>query len=130
VVVTYAVHGISGFFDHLVNHAVVKRVFVELREQASYLKRLAFYTLTEEKAAAFDYFDLTGSKKEDIDAVLTVDAVDIEKQRQALDCYVTYQEPIEQSRIKQYLAPQAVFEIYREAHDPPLESLFEGLKET
>src|SRR5690625_7212946 len=27
IVVTYAVHGISGFHDHLVTHAVVKRVF-------------------------------------------------------------------------------------------------------
>ena len=27
VVVTYAVHGISGFHDHLITHAVVKRSF-------------------------------------------------------------------------------------------------------
>jgi LmbE family N-acetylglucosaminyl deacetylase len=130
VVVTYAVHGISGFFDHLVNHAVVKRAFVELRDRVSYLKRLAFFTFSEEDAAEFEYFHLTGSKAEAIDAVLTVDEVDLETNYRALDCYVTYKETIEQSRIKQFLTPQAVFEIYQEAHDPPLESLFDGLKET
>ena len=33
---------------------------------------------------------LTGSKAEDVDVVMTVDEVDVEKQRQALDCSVTY----------------------------------------
>jgi hypothetical protein len=46
-----------------------------------------------------------------------------------LDCYVTYKETIEQSKIKQFLTPQAAFEIYQEAYDPPLESLFEKLRE-
>ena len=130
VVVTYAVHGISGFFDHLVNHAVVKRVFVELRERVSYLKRLAFFTVTEKEATEFDFFHLTSSKPQDIDAVLTVDEVDIEANYRALDCYVTYGETIEQSGIKQLITSQPVFEIYQEAHDPPLESLFDGLRET
>jgi hypothetical protein len=47
---------------------------------------------------------------------MTVDEVDVENQRRALDCYVTYQETIE-----------AAFEIYQEVYDPPLESLFDGL---
>jgi LuxR family maltose regulon positive regulatory protein len=51
VAATDAVHGTSGFFDHLVCYATVKRAYVELRERVSYLKRLAFYTLTEEEAA-------------------------------------------------------------------------------
>jgi hypothetical protein len=108
---------------------VVKRVFVELRERVSYLKRLAFFTFTEEEAAGFDFFHLTGSKAQDIDALLTVDEVDIETNYRALDCYVTYKETIEQSKIKQFLTPQAAFEIYQEAYDPPLESLFEKLRE-
>jgi LmbE family N-acetylglucosaminyl deacetylase len=130
VVVTYAVHGISGFFDHLVNHAVVKRVFVELRERVSYLKRLAFFTVTEKDTAEFDFFDLTSSKPQDIDAVLTVDEADVEANYRALDCYVTYRETIEQSGIKRLMTLHPVFEIYQEAHDPPLESLADGLNET
>jgi hypothetical protein len=75
---------------------VVKRAYVELRERVSYLKRLAFWTIrAEEAAGASELFHLTGSKAEDIDVVMTVDEVDVEKQRRALDCYVTYRETIE-----------------------------------
>src|SRR5438093_9150496 len=46
LVVSYPVHGVSGFHDHLVTHAVVKRVFLELKDAgATYLKRLAFITI-------------------------------------------------------------------------------------
>ena len=34
-------------FDHIITHAVVKWVFVELRERVSYLKRLLFSPFTE-----------------------------------------------------------------------------------
>ena len=76
-------------------HAVVKRAYVELRERVSYLKRLAFWTIPEEGTGQSELFHLTGSKAEDIDVVMTVDEVDVEKQQQALDCYVTYRETIE-----------------------------------
>lgn len=33
VVVSYPVHGISGFPDHLVTHAVVKRVYCQMRDE-------------------------------------------------------------------------------------------------
>jgi hypothetical protein len=67
---------------------------------------------------------LTGSKVEDIDVVITVDEVDVEKHQQALDCYVTYQQTIEEAGARRNIPREAVFEIYKEAHDPPLESLF------
>ena len=48
VVVSYPVHGVSGFPDHLVIHAVVKRVFLELKDSGcDYLKRLAFNTVVD-----------------------------------------------------------------------------------
>jgi hypothetical protein len=54
--------------------------------------RAAFWTIrAEEAAGASELFRLTGSKPEDIDAVMTVDEVDVEKQQQALDCSVIYQ---------------------------------------
>jgi hypothetical protein len=108
---------------------VVKRVFVELRERVSTLKRLVFFTLTEKEAAEFDFFHLTGSKPQDIDAVLTVDEVDVETNHRALDCYVSYKETIEQSGIKRLITPQVVFEIYQEAYDPPLGGVSDGLAE-
>ena len=43
IVVTYPVHGISGFHDHLITHAVVKRVYLEMLDNpVNFLKRLAF----------------------------------------------------------------------------------------
>jgi LmbE family N-acetylglucosaminyl deacetylase len=127
VVVTYPVHGISGFEDHLVAHAVVKRVYVELRERAVYLKRLAFHTITVAQAAQSTYYHLTGSKPEEIDVVYEVDDIDIENARRALDCYVTYQAAIERTGIKDHVQRQVPYEIYGEQHDPKLKGLFAGL---
>ena len=104
---------------------MVKRAYVELRERVDYLKRLAFWTIrAEEATGASELFHLTGSKAEDIDVVMTVDEVDVEKQQQALDCYVTYQATIEEAGVRRSISREAVFEIYQEAHDPPLRSLF------
>ena len=112
----------------MVCHAVVKRAYVELRERAPYLKRLAFWTIPAEAAAeASELFHLTGSKAEDIDVVMTVDEVDVEAQQQALDCYVTYRETIERAGARRNIPREAVFEIYQEAYDPPLESLVANL---
>jgi hypothetical protein len=108
---------------------VVKRAYVELRERVSYLKRLAFWTIREEGTDQSELFHLTGSKAEDIDVVMTVDEVDVENQRQALDCYVTYQQTIEQAGARRNIPREAVFEIYQEAHEPRLSSLFEELTE-
>jgi hypothetical protein len=112
----------------LVCHAVVKRAFVELRERVDYLRRLAFWTITEQGTDQSELFHLTGSKAEDIDVVMTVDEVEVEKQRQALDCYVTYRETIERAGARRNIPRQAVFELYHEAHDPPLAGLLDGLR--
>ena len=63
---------------------------------------------------------------------MTVDEVDVEKQQQALDCYVNYRETIDahqdgSAEARRNIPREAVFEIYQEAHDPPLSSLVEGL---
>jgi hypothetical protein len=58
---------------------------------------------------------------------MTVDEVDVKKQQQALDCYVTYRETIEAAGARRNIPREAVFEIYQEAYDPPLGSLIEGL---
>jgi len=128
VLVTYPVHGISGFHDHIVTHAVVKRVFVGLRERTEYLKRLAFTTLTEESAAKSPLIRVGSSKPEEIDCVIKADEIDIQKCIQALDCYVTYQETVEKSGIKDFVRQNdAVFEFFQEDHKPPVADLFEAL---
>jgi hypothetical protein len=115
----------------LVCHATVKRAYVELRERAPYLRRLAFWTIPEEGTDQSELFHLTGSKPEDIDVVVRLDEDDLEAMRRALDCYVTYAATIEAHRdgtgIKRNIPREAVFEIYQETHDPPLGGLFDGL---
>ncbi len=123
VVVTYAVHGISGFHDHLVTHAVVKRVFAEMRGNSS-VERLAMVTLTEESAAAGKLFHLNGSTPEEIDCVVEVDATDSAGNLEALDCYVTFQETIEKSGIRDQVGSPAVFEFFQEDFNPPIDDLF------
>ena len=128
VVVTYAVHGISGFHDHLVAHAVVKHAYVQLKETSPWLKRLAFHTVTKELADRSTHFRLNHSTPEEIDCVFPVDKEDIEKNLDALDCYKTFEETIEKSGIKNFVRTKDIaFEIYRENHEPPLTDLFEKL---
>lgn len=127
VVVTYAVHGISGFHDHLIIHGIVKRVFVEMKEKLGYPKRLAFFTITEEEAAKQTHFKISGSKPEEINCIAEVDKIDIENSLKALDCYVTFQETIKATNIQQHITNKVVFEIFGEPIKNNLKDLFEGL---
>jgi len=127
VVVTYPVHGISGFPDHLVTHAAVKRTCVEMKAKHPLPRRLAFFTITEEHAKEQTHFSLTGSKPEDIDCLIHVEPVDIERARRALDCYVTFQETIEKTGIRDQIREEVPFEIFQESHNPPLSDLFMAL---
>ncbi len=130
VLVTYPVHGISGFHDHLVTHAVVKRVFVELRERGEPCpKRLAFVTLTEDQAArASGAHRLSGSTVEEIDCLIEVGEEDIEAFRLALDCYVTYREMIERTGVRESLDRIVAFEFFGEEVSPPIDDLTAGIE--
>ena len=129
VVVSYPVHGISGFHDHLVTHAVVKRVYMQLRDRgAGNLKRLAFVTLTEDQAErASGEHRLSGSTMEEIDCVVSVDEEDMEAFRHALDCYATYRETIERTGVRETLDRLVAFEFYQEDFDPPVTDICTGL---
>jgi LmbE family N-acetylglucosaminyl deacetylase len=130
IIVTYAVHGISGFHDHLVTHAVVKRAFVEIKIQTPGLDRLAFFTVSKETADKSPHFRLNHSTPEEIDCIFNVEPEDIDKNIQALDCYETFRETIDKSGIKDLVnTNRIVFEIFRENHQPPLTDLFDGLEE-
>lgn len=128
VVVTYAVHGISGFHDHLITHAVVKRAYCELKENNSFLKRLAFFTVNDESAKLSNHFKITPSSKEEIKCVITVSDEDISKAHEALDCYETYADVIKASGIKSLILHEVCFEIFNEKQEEVLNDLFKNLK--
>ena len=127
IVITDAVHGISGFHDHLVTHAVVKHAFVDLKDSMDFPKRLAYHTITEENAKKFTHFHLNGSKPDEIDCIFRVDHIDEENNQKALDCYVSYRETIDNSGIRELERKEAVFEIYAENHTPAMGDLTEGI---
>jgi len=129
VVVTYPVHGIGGFHDHLVVHAVVKRVFSSLLGRVRSLKRLAFNTISEEEAERTAPFHLGGSIAQEVDCRYSVDRVDIEKALRARDCYESFGERTARSGIEETLGTGVLFEIFQENHEPPLSDLFEKLVE-
>lgn len=127
VLITYAVHGVSGFEDHLVSHAVVKRIYCAMKEEGnSYPKRLAFFTHYAEEEVE-SKFNLKSSSREEIDCWVETDETDRKKFLQALDCYETYQQVIEESGVKDAVGSRVPFEIFREDFDPPLKNLTDKL---
>lgn len=130
IVVSYPVHGISGFHDHLVTHAVVKRVFLDMRDRgAAYLRRLAFFTIPDsgEPSLSSGVFRLKRSEKELIDCVMSLMPEDIEAMKRALECYPTYKSTIEATGVVRQIGDTVYFEIFGERYDPPLRDLTERL---
>ncbi|MFC2078388.1 PIG-L family deacetylase [Candidatus Bipolaricaulota bacterium] len=129
ITVTYPVHGISGFHDHLITHAIVKRVYMQMRDEpGSTLKRLAFFTLTPEQAeVGSGQHSLSSSTIEEVDCLMTVEEEDMAVLRQALDCYVTYRGMIEKTGIKESMNRVVAFEFFQESFDPPVAAIDSGL---
>lgn len=127
VVVTYAVHGISGHPDHLVAHAVVKRIYCALRaDGAGYLRRLAFFTLPEENTSGRPAH-LKGSPPDAIDGIVPFSDDDRARAEAALACYETYRDVIEQHQPLRHVAGGIHFSFFREHHSLPLDDVFEAL---
>lgn len=131
IVVTYPVHGISGFHDHLVMHATVKSVYCQMKDDgADYLKRLAFFTLDEasaKKGNERNVFNLNHTLDELIDCATPVTEEDRQKMRDGLMCYKTYQEVIEKTGISDLQGEKVHYEFYQEDVKPPAEDIADGL---
>jgi N-acetylglucosamine malate deacetylase 2 len=128
VVVTYPVHGVSGFPDHLVTHAVVKRVFCQMREvePETAPRRLAFFTLAESDQEE-NFVPLKTSAPVEIDCQIRVEDRDVDTATRALECYETYLEATRKADPLGRTGKTVFFEIFDESHDPRLKSLAEGL---
>jgi N-acetylglucosamine malate deacetylase 2 len=129
VLVTYAVKGVSGFPDHLVAHAVVKRVFCDLRARGATgaPRRLALFTIAESQDPDAGPIRLHASPQEDIDCEIRASPEDVETARAALACYETYAETIREHDPLGRMDDRVYFEIFGEEHDPPLADLGDGL---
>ena len=127
VVVTFPIHGISGFPDHIVTHFAVTRVYLDLHGSGCpWLQRLAFFTLV---SAPVDFpWHVNVTAPAEIDCILQAADADMERFHSALDCYVTYAEVIARTKIHHVFDREIHFELFREDRKPPLGDLFEGLK--
>jgi LmbE family N-acetylglucosaminyl deacetylase len=134
IIVSYPVHGVSGFHDHIVTHAVVKRVYVELKDaDVGFLKRLAFITLPDSGEATWGTDGtarLKLTEEELLDCVIPLRAEDIEAMKSALRCYETYRETIEKTHVIERIGDRLYFEIFGESFSPPLSDLTERLPGT
>ena len=132
ILVTYPVHGISGFHDHLVQHAVVKRVYLQMRDEgADYLKRLAFFTLSEKdakKANEDNIFHINGSSDDILDCAIDVTEEDKQKMKDGLLCYETYKETIEKTGIMDIQGDKTYYEFFQEDFKPMLDDITKNLK--
>lgn len=132
VVVTYPVHGASGYHDHLVTHAVVKRVFVTLRDEgANYLKRLAFFTMPDSGEPTFlpsGWPRLKLTHTDLIDCIVPLSAEEVEAMKRALSCYKTYQEVVTTTGVIAKIGNQVYFEIFDEDFAEPLLDLTASLQ--
>lgn len=132
IVVTYPVHGVSGFHDHLVTHAVVKRVYMELADAgAGYLKRLAFFTLPDSGEPTWTSGDMPRFKLTEqalIDCIIPLQDADIHAMSEALKCYASYKETIEKSDVLEKIGNKAYFECFAEDFTPVLDDLTDQLR--
>lgn len=125
VLVTYAIHGVSGHRDHLVTHALVKRAFCVHRAAGTApLRRLALFTVAE---GAERPSHLQASPPAAIDAIVRFSDADYARAQAALQCYRTYAKVVEKHQPLTTVAEGVCFELFQETHDPPLEDLTEQL---
>ncbi len=127
VLVTYAVHGVSGFHDHLVTHAVVKRVFCEMKAEEFSPTRLALFTLGSEWISKDAPFKLQTSTDDEIDCVVEVTDENSQKAKDALKCYATYKDTIQKTGVDKKTHLPVYFEFFQENFTPPLSSITENL---
>lgn len=130
VLVTYAVHGISGFHDHLVTHAVVKRLYLDMLDSGhTYLKRLALLTLMDSGEPVFSPggFRLKHSTEEEIDCIVRLRPENRDMMVACLRCYETYQATISASGVIEKVGDAIPFEFFGEKVQPPVEDILSGL---
>lgn len=129
VVVTYPVHGISGFEDHIVTHAVVKRAYCQLAgEPGTSLRRLAFWGLGESPEPD-RHVPLRTTPDTEADCRFLIEATERSTAEQALACYETYLEVIEKARPLERAGDEVRYEFFGERFDPPVSDLTDALPE-
>jgi LmbE family N-acetylglucosaminyl deacetylase len=130
IVITYPVHGGSGFHDHLVTYAVVKRAYLEIKDRSAYLKRLAFFTMRDNEKPSVQndgWPRLKLSEDALIDCITPLRDEDVQKMKEALLCYDSYQEMVLKIGVVEKIGNLVHYEIAFEDHKPALSKITEKI---
>lgn len=128
IVITYPVHGGSGHHDHITLHHIIKRLFLGKKDTLQFWKRLAYFTIIDTGLPMF--FEggiprVTWTKKEDIIVTEKLDNANIQKMKEALLCYDTYQEMVKTTNVIDRIGDKTYFELENETHPKMLSSITE-----
>ena len=130
ILVSYPVHGISGFHDHLVTHAVVKRIFCQLRDDGiQWLRRFAMFTISPDQQRDFEAsaIPIKSTPEHQLHVRTNVTPEDNAEMDRALDCYVTYKETIDKTMKTAPAFKEIVFQLFDEQPENLLTDITEGL---
>ena len=127
VICTFDVQGSSVHPDHITLHHVVKRTFLELREEIAELQRLCYCVLPNDRIAHWPR-KVFGAARNRINAVIDVRAArDVEER--ALCAHETVSRDVAEHNYDNWMLwDEEYFSFFQEMHDPPLTDLFEGLR--
>lgn len=132
IVVTYAIHGISGHHDHLTIHSVIKRLYCDLKTKTEYSfwKRLAFFTFPTPENSERDgaMAHVRTSKIEDIDCIIQLNQEEKDKLKEALYCYKTFMDVIESTNVIDVIGDKVYFEFYQEDFNPVVSEISAGFR--
>jgi len=127
VIISFPPHGISGFVDHIITHAVVKRVFVELRETTRYLRRFAMQCVPDTVAGMMERHIHT-ELVDKIDCRIHVEPY-LEFKRRGLEVQKSIAEVIARDNANNALMqPNEYYRFFKERFVPPVEDLFANLR--
>ena len=128
VIISYGPHGISGFTDHIIAHAVVKRAFVELSGKSDYIKRFAMQCIPE-KVAARAMRPLYAVPPENIDCRIHVEPY-LDFKRRGLEVQKSVGAVIERDNVNEVLMhPYECYRFFQERFRTPVDDLFANLPE-
>ncbi|MDT8322720.1 MAG: PIG-L deacetylase family protein [Bacteroidota bacterium] len=126
VLCTFDIQGGSVHPDHITMHHVVKRVFLELREENSTLQRLCFCVLPRDRVAAWPRA-VFGVERARIDAVIPVGAYR-EIEQAAVRAHYSVRRDVEENNFDNWMFwEEEYFSFYGEEFQPAVQSLFHGL---
>lgn len=126
VLCTFDVQGGSVHPDHITMHHVVKRLFVELRDEIPALQRLCFCVLPRERTRDWPR-TVFGAPSNRIHAVIDV-APWREAEERALKAHHSVRRDVEENNYDNWMLwENEYFSFFGESFQPPVNDLFHGL---